>query len=140
MGYSTDFTGELKFNKELAASELSELKKFFGEDCRDHPEWDGASGLYYIDLEFNDDFSGIRWNGAEKTYDMPECINMIITNMRKKFPSFGLFGEMLAQGEDYDDRWVLTIVDGKATRKEQPRIGQKITCPHCDGIFTLEAE
>jgi hypothetical protein len=51
MGYSTSFSGELLFTKELKASELAELNKFLGEDCRDHPEW-GISGLTYIDFPF----------------------------------------------------------------------------------------
>ncbi len=66
MGYSTDFKGELKFNYELKASELNDVKKFFSEDCRDHDEWLNSTGLYYVDLEFTEDFSGIKWNGAEK--------------------------------------------------------------------------
>ena len=39
MGYSTSFTNKLLFTKELKASELAELKKFLGADCREHPEW-----------------------------------------------------------------------------------------------------
>ena len=50
MGYTTNFKGELKFTKELKASELAKLSSMLGEDCREHPEWDYEGPLYYIDL------------------------------------------------------------------------------------------
>lgn len=63
MGYTTNFKGELKFTKELKASELAKLSSMLGEDCREHPEWDYEGPLYYIDLELLEDFSGIKWDG-----------------------------------------------------------------------------
>ena len=137
MGYSTTFKGDLKFTKELTASQLAHLKTFMGEDCRDHPEWD-AKDLYYIDLELNDDFTGIRWNGAEKTYAMTDLVNVIIIEMRKKWPDFGLTGTFSAQGEDAEDRWTLSIKDGAAMKTKVPIVGQRITCPKCESTFILE--
>lgn len=138
MGYSTDFTGSLDFTENLPASVLAEVKKFFSEDCRDHPEWKNSEGLYYVDLEFTDDFSGIQWNGAEKTYDMVGVINMILINMRDKYPMFSLEGRMEAQGEDIDDRWSLVMKGGLAEKVDMPRIGEKICCPRCGQDFYLE--
>lgn len=118
MGYSTDFTGELKFVNELTASQLFKIESFLGEDRQDHPEWEMASGFYYVDLELADRFTGLKWNGAEKTYGLVDAVNMIITNMRKEFPDFSLKGEMLGQGEEADDRWKLIIGDdGMAYKK-----------------------
>lgn len=139
MGYSTQFKGELKFAKEPTASQLAHLQSFFGEDCRDHPEW-GAKDLYYVDLELEKDFSGIKWNGAEKTYKLHELVNMILREMRKKWPDFSLEGKLAAQGEDIEDRWELTIEDGNAVRRDVAIVGQKLTCPHCERNFILEAE
>jgi len=138
MGYSTSFTGELKFTKELKASELAELNKFLGEDCRDHPDWE-ASHLTHIDLELTKDFSGLQWNGAEKTYDLVEKVNFIIEQMKNKYPDFDLTGELLAKGEDVEDVWRLVIENGEALEKKidlsQKR---KVTCPHCEEEFFLE--
>lgn len=137
MGYSTDFTGELKFSKELKASELAEVKTFLGEDCRNHPEWESLH-LTHIDLELLDDFTGLKWDGSEKTYDLVEKVNLIIKRMRKKYRDFSLYGEMSAQGEDFKDRWILRIVDGEAKRIEIKLNGDVITCPHCEEEFLLE--
>jgi hypothetical protein len=138
MGYSTDFEGELKFTTELTAPALAKLNSMLGEDCRDHPEL-AAEDLNYIDLELNDDFSGIKWNGAEKTRGMVECVNLIIREMRKQYPNFGLQGAMLAQGEDIKDRWQLTIGPDGLAHKEAVKIaGTCVRCPHCDEEFLLQ--
>lgn len=138
MGYSTNFTGELKFTTEATASQLAALKAMMGEDCRDHPEW-GAPGLYYIGLELTDDFTGIKWNGAEKTYELEKLVNVVLSVMRKTWPEFGLSGQLGAQGEDLEDRWVLSIgEDGLAHKTKIALTGKIVTCPHCDGRFALE--
>jgi len=140
MGYSTEFKGEIKFNQELTASQLAEVRKFLGEDCRDHPEW-GAEDLYHVDLEFNDDFSGLRWDGAEKTYNMVGLVNMIVSNMRSAVSGeFGFVGEMVAQGEDYDDRWTLVCSEnGWAARVDVPLTGKvAVECPRCEEEFLLD--
>lgn len=140
MGYSTEFKGTLRFVNEPTASQLAALKAMCGEDCRDHPEW-GANGLYCIDLELEDDFSGLHWDGTEKTYQMEKLVNVVITEMRKKWPDFALEGTLAAQGEDVEDRWALAIgPDGMAEKKPLAVTGQIVTCPHCDGRFVLEGE
>lgn len=138
MGYSTQFEGELKFTTDLKASELAELSKFLGADCREHPEW-GASELSYIDLELTDDFSGLKWDGSEKTYELVEKINLVIENMQKKYPDFGLTGELLAQGEEVGDIWKLSMENNIAHQREIKFESKKlITCPHCEEKFFLE--
>lgn len=139
MGYSTNFTGELKFTTELTARALARLKNMLGEDCRDHKDWN-APGLYHIDLEFLDDFSGLKWNGAEKTYALDQLVNVVIREMRKAFPEFGLSGQLAAQGEEVEDRWALVIgPDGFAQRLKVAVTGQRVRCPNCDHKFILEA-
>lgn len=132
MGYSTDFVGELKFKKELLASQLAKIKSMLGEDCRDHPEWNGSDGLYSINLELLEDFDGIKWNGWEKTHGMVEVVNLIISEMKKNDPEFGLIGEFNAQGEDMHDIWKLIInKKGLAEKVELKPVGKEIECPHC---------
>lgn len=137
MGYSTEFKGQLKFTTELTGKQLLKVKSFLGEDCREHPEW-GATGMTYIDLRLLDDFTGLEWDGAEKTYDLVEKVNLIISEMQKEYPDFGLTGQLVAQGEDIDDRWVLSVVNNVATREEVVMTGEKVTCPHCGEDFRLE--
>jgi hypothetical protein len=137
MGYTTTFKGELKFTKELTASQLSKIKSYLGEDCRKHPEW-GTNGLTYIDLQLLDDFSGIRWDGSEKTYDLVDKVNLVIQLMKKEYPEFGLTGALMAQGEDIEDRWVLFMEDGEAVERETIIEGELVTCPDCGHRFILE--
>lgn len=141
MGYSTNFTGELRFTSEQTESQLAALETMFGEDLRDHLEWDAEPGLYCVDLELNDDFTGIKWNGAEKTHRLEKIVNVVLCEMRKKWPNFGLTGTMMAQGERIEDRWALTIgEDGLAHKVKLVVTGQVVTCPHCENQFILEGK
>jgi hypothetical protein len=138
MGYSTQFNGELKFTSELTAKQLAKVKSICGEDCRQHPEWQ-ASHLTYMDLELTKDFSGIRWNDSEKTYDLTEKVNLLIRLMRQEWPDFGLSGQLFAQGEDFDDRWALVMTSpALAETKEIIITGQRVRCPRCECEFILE--
>ena len=127
MGYSTEFKGELKFTGEPTVKQLAKLKTILGQDARDHKGWMANKYCSYIDLELLEDFSGIKWNGAEKTYEMDECVNIVLREMRKDFPDFGLTGTLLAQGEEIDDRWALTIEDGIVKKTMVALTGKKIT-------------
>jgi hypothetical protein len=138
MGYNTEFKGKLKFKTELTTSQLAKVNSFLGEDCRDHPEWEGSTGLYYVDLVLLDDFSGLQWNSeTEKTYQLDEIINMLIKNIRKEIPDFSLEGKLLAQGDDIDDRWELIMENGIAIKKDLPHTSSKIECPMCKSHFYL---
>lgn len=137
MGYHTEFRGTLQFNEKLTGKQLVSIKKILGEDCRNHPEWD-ASNLTYIDLALLDDNNGIAWDGSENTYKMPELVNVVITQMRRDFPSFGLIGVMTAQGSEVGDCWELYISDDGFAKKRKLVITEKIiTCPHCTGTIDL---
>ena len=139
MGYTTQFKGELKFTTELSVKQLAKVKSFFGEDCREHPEWDGEGS--YIDLELNNDFTGIQWDSAtEKNSGMVSHVNIIINQMKKETPDFGLSGQMVAQGEDFDDRWMLEIENGRAITKKIEIKGTKVTCPRCEEDFIIDTE
>lgn len=133
MGYTTKFTGELKFTTKLSQAHLITLGTYFGEDCKDHPEWD-TKGTY-IDLIFNKDLSGIKWDSrTEKNDGMVDHINLIIREMRKILPEFNLTGVMFAQGEDITDTWSIRIVDGLAVKVKRGEYYQ-IVCPHCNEPF-----
>ena len=138
MGYTTKFQGSLGFKHEPTAQQLAALNEMFGEDCRDHPEW-GATDLYYIDLELTSDFAGVKHDGSEKTYDLEKIVNVVTSQMRKRWPDFSFTGSMAAQGEEVDDRWQLFIEeDGRATRREVKVVGAKCICPECGHKFIIE--
>ena len=137
MGYTTTFKGELKFTADLSSKQLAKVKSFCGEDCREHLEWHNTQ-LTYIDLELLPDFSGLKWDGSEKTYDLVDKVNLIIEQMQKEYPEFGLSGKLAAQGEDADDRWFLVIKNGKAVKEDIPLAEDEIICPHCSELFKLK--
>src|ERR1035437_3372149 len=137
MGYTTSFKGVLKFSYELSATQLAAVKAMCGEDCRDYPDWN-TKDLYYIDLVLTDDFMGLVWSGAEKTCDMDKLVNVVITQMRKKWPDFGLTGQLQARGEDADDKWNLLIRNGLAVKVKVVPKGKPIECPHCHETFRAE--
>lgn len=125
MGYTTQFSGILKFTKPLTAEEELALQPMMGEDTDDlkknddidfvMPEgWRGG----YIQLEIAKDKSGLQWDGSEKFYNAVETVNSVIMTMQKKFPGFGLKGGLLAQGEETGDIWKLLIREGKAIAEE----------------------
>lgn len=142
MGCNTDFSGELLFTYKLSDEEKDKLESFLGNDCRDHPEWEtgrtGFDELTWIDLKYNDDESGICWNGSEKTYDLAEKVELILTEMRKEFPDFCLEGTMMAQGERMEDRWCLVVENGHAFHRNIVNSGKTYKCPSCGENFIVE--
>lgn len=136
MGYTTTFTGQLKFKNELTTSALAKLKTFLGEDVGDHAEWDAECS--YIDLRITDDFSGIEWDDeTEKNNGMVSHVNLISREMKKEFPNFELEGNLLAQGEYHKDQWVLMMENGIAVEKKLEIKGTFVTCPNCDHEFKV---
>jgi len=140
MGYNTDLEGVLTFKNEMTIEQLKELQKFLGENPDNHKDWIRPAKNSYIQFEITDDYSGLKWDGNEKFYYIPEAVNIILDNMRIKFPDFELEGEMLAQGEEILDRWKLVIEDGRAVRKDIPFNGKVISCPDCGHDFILETD
>jgi hypothetical protein len=145
MGYSTQFKGTLKFKDELKASQLAEINKFLSQDRREIGFSNDADVYttkdeywYHIDLELTDDYSGLKWNGSEKTYGMEFIINFITKQMKKVMPNFELTGKLTAQGEDIDDRYEVIMEKGIAKKRELKVVGKKIKCPHCEEYFILE--
>lgn len=137
MGYNTEFKGVLTFNSDIKVGALRKLTTYLGEDCREHPEWDRPD-LTYINLEITEEYVGLQWNGAEKTYDLVDKVNLVIREMQKKFPEFALEGELVAQGENMNDRWILKMENNVAVKKSIVITGEIITCPHCGEKFVLE--
>ena len=121
MGYTTQFSGILKFTNPLTAEEELALQPLMGEDTDSLKKNDAIDFVMpegwrggYIQLEIAKDKSGLQWDGSEKFYNAVETVNSVIMTMQKKFPDFGLKGGLIAQGEGVGDVWKLLIKDGKA--------------------------
>jgi len=151
MGYSTDFRGVLKFKTELTASQIALLSNLLGKDRRDIGFDDDNEVYsskdeywYHINLKLTEDFSGIEWNGSEKTYDLEHIVNFVTRLMKQKYKDFELIGQLSAQGEDADDRWVLVMENGIAKKKDLKTILKEYICPKCEEkikkVFCSECE
>lgn len=127
MGYSTSFDGVLELNVTISAQELALVNKIINEDC-------------YFDIEITDDFSGLKWNGSEKTRGMVEKINSMIDQVTEKYPDFMLTGELRAQGEEFDDRWILRMIDNRAVKIDLVNTSESICCPNCRYEFYVSEQ
>ena len=148
MGYDTKFTGKLTFAMEPQVKALARLARILGKDyrtilslARDDPRFVAPvkPDWYSTDLMLTDDFDGICWNGTEKCNGMVHAVNAVTLWMRCVYPSFRLCGELEAQGEEPEDRWLLVMDDdGRAKRVDKPVKGVKVTCPECRHAFVVE--
>ncbi len=138
MGYTTNFQGTIKITPELKASEIKFIQGMFGDMREWNPKEAEQLDMTHFDFEFNEDFTGIGWNGAEKFYDADKCMKYVVDATIKKYPHLKFNGILQAQGEDFDDRWQLIVKDNKVSRKEVVLKGKKIKCPHCEEDFILE--
>lgn len=124
MGYSTSFEGVLKFSTSITRMELDFINKLINdEQC--------------FDVEITEDFSGLRWDGSEKTENMVKNINVLIGYVTEKYPDFSLTGELRAEGEESDDRWILRMEDNKAVKIYIENTPDPIFCPHCGQDFFI---
>jgi hypothetical protein len=143
MGYSTDFEGVLKFNRELTHKEWLELKKLADYDSKD----DGTYESYtetpdtipdaYLQWEPTEDGDGIQWNGAEKFYEYIHWLRWLIKHYMKP-RDLVLNGEIKWQGEEIGDVGILVCVDNKVTTKKLTLEGV-VVCPNCNHKFKPEA-
>lgn len=165
MGYTTEFSGQIKVDPPLSAEEVQFINKF-----NKTRRMNRGLGPYYVDgsgdfgqgrdgdiLNFNqpppgqpglwcqwratEDGQFIEWDGGEKFYDSPEWMKYIIEHFLgrnpKAKPVLGfltghtLNGEIEAQGEERDDRWMLIVennvvkvadIELKAKRKTARKI------------------
>lgn len=133
MGYTTKFKGVLKFSEKPTVEMLAALNEILGGVCPD--EYGGR----YVQFQTTKDMTGIEWDHGEKFYYAEMAAQFVIDHMRKSFPSFGLVGELLAQGEERDDKWVLSCSVDKAEKIVVETI-DITTCPHCAKDFTPKVE
>jgi hypothetical protein len=138
MGYTTNFQGVIKITPELKASEIKFIQNMFGDMREWNPAMAKELDMTWLNFEFDKDFTGIGWDGAEKFYDADKCMEVLINETIKKYPHLSFNGILQAQGEDFDDKWQLIVKNNKVSRKEVALKGKIIECPHCEEKFELE--
>lgn len=139
MGYDTNYAGTMFFVEELTGKQIAFLDKILGEDCRDHNDWQPEAGdMTHIDLEMDEDYAGLVWNGSEKSYDMGDKLNLIVKLMRRQWPSFGFAGKMQAR-DDETDYNIISKDDGFVEVVPLTLItGRCIHCPECGHEFNVD--
>ena len=143
MGYSTDFNGILKFDKELTVTDYNFLKKLSETRRmgRNVDEKYGVEGEFYVDGGDNDasvinvnsppktqpglwlqwtpteDGWGLKWDGGEKFYNYVEWLEYLIEKVIEP-RGYILNGEVEWYGEDRDDAGKITVKDNIITIQE----------------------
>lgn len=108
MGYNTNFEGVICINPPLDHGQVTRINEFCAErhggNVHPHPGFPGFWCCYVV----SEDGKGIGWDGTEKSYDMEDWLPILIEQF---FAPWGctLYGELWAQGERRDDRWILRV-------------------------------
>ncbi len=129
MGYSTDYAGEIRIAN-LNLDRVRTLQKYFGEDKRDLdpvPKVD----FYHFNIELNDELTALKWDGSEKTSYLEQMLNFLKEAAGLEFQEGD---QILAQGEEATDRYLITIENNTAVTKTI-QVGGFVHCPECDHRF-----
>lgn len=110
MGYTTNFTGSFKLNKQLTLDDYNYLKHL-GEDYDfDNIEEPHPRGfLQWVPTE---DGKGIAWNGDEKFCYYNEWLQWLMDTILHP-RGYGLYGTVQYQGEEFGDLGEIVVEDGK---------------------------
>ena len=161
MGYTTEFEGEFKINKQVDEGTYN-LLKGLAETRRMKRE--GLNDVYGIDGEFyveddeknvvdyntppktqpslwcqweiQEDRQTICWDGGEKFYDYIAWIRYIIDKILKP-RGYELNGEVLWQGEEIRDREKIIVTDNHVCIDASFSAEGFITCPECGHEFEI---
>jgi len=106
MGYTTTFKGSIKIEPPLSWQEANKINSF----CNGRQDERSSTKHPGIWCDYTCTTTEIKWNGSEKSYDMVQWMEFLIMEF---FRPFGrkLDGQMEAQGEDFNDRWLLVVTD-----------------------------
>lgn len=137
MGYSTEFVGGFKLNRELTHKEWVELRKLGNEydqdlyaQYTDTPETVPDS---YLQWEPNDEGTEIVWNGGEKFYDYIHWLRWLIKHYLAPH-GLVLNGKVEWRGDELEDIGIIYANDNKITH-HKTKIEGLVTCPECSHKF-----
>ena len=137
MGYSTEFYGEFKLNRDLTHKEWLELT-ILGEEYSEElyakytetPETIPKSYLQWVP---NKDGTGIVWNGGEKFYDYIHWLRWLIKHYLKPH-GLVLNGKVEWRGDELEDIGIMYARNNVITH-HKTKIEGLATCPNCNHKF-----
>lgn len=117
MGYTTDFTGKFKLNKQLSLDDYKWLKDFAeerheGKDAEDRK----MPGIWCQWIPSEDGWF-VEWDKNEKFYDYIPWLEWLIRNFFKS-EGYILNGEIEWEGEDQGDVGKIIVKDNLVKIKE----------------------
>ena len=113
MGYTTEFAGQFKLNKQIDFDLNKKFEKLNdGEEIGIDGQIDG-----YCQWMPTDDGMAIRWDGGEKFYDYVEWLEWIIDKLLKP-KNIVMNGEVEWDGEESGDVGKIIVKDNKVEVKE----------------------
>lgn len=135
MGYSTDYQGQIRIMN-LDLEKVRILNEYLGKDKRDVTIPGGADKLpfYFFNVELNVGMTALQWDGSEKTNGMLEMLNFL---RQMAGLEFGEGDNMVCQGEEGPDRYLLVVENNWIVKKTQ-LVGRATTCPECGHHFSPE--
>ena len=137
MGYSTEFQGSLKLNRELTHKEwieLSRLGNSYDQDLyaeyTDTPETIPKSYLQWVP---NEDGTAIVWNGGEKFYDYIHWLRWLIKHYLKEH-GLAVNGSIKWRGDELEDVGIIYAHNNKITH-HKTKVEGVVDCPNCGHRF-----
>lgn len=121
MGYTTEFSGELKFNKKLdqqTIRQIADLNRF-----NPHEEAHAGRPASFCQWVVSDGRS-LKWDGNEKFYLYVEWLEYIIDNILKP-GRYTLSGQLYAEGEEQGDLSTIFVKNNKVTHSPLTRSEKK---------------
>ena len=129
MGYTTDFTGEIKLSRKLTIKEAKELLEI-AEDSDIAQEKTGIHG--YMQWVPTHALDGIVWDGNEKFYNYTQFMEWLCGWLKDR--DIAANGELFWSGEDAADTGRIVVQENAVTeiKNHKPKT-------HCGKPLTLDA-
>ena len=109
MGYNTEFIGSLHFNKPLSLKEKEHFDTFKNDMNNKNSSKYTKEDICFFEFDISNDNSYIYWDNTEKPYDISAKLKLFIKFMLENNSDFELNGELLAQGENIEDRYKIIV-------------------------------
>jgi|TARA_B110000238_G_scaffold116324_1_gene126262 hypothetical protein len=109
MGYTTQFRGQLEFNKKLTKGMLETYKKFQQERHEDGYKPNGKPSIWLQwEITEEDGKHYLEWDGGEKFYNYIDWIEYVIKYIFKGW-GLELNGQIDWRGEEWEDNGSITV-------------------------------
>lgn len=140
-----EYEGKLAFTGELTPIQLGNINQILEGELAYCQSQSAEEESFIVGLKLTSDFSGItcrNYNSHddEDLGEIVENVNDFVRIIAKTIPDFGLSGQILIQGDEPQNRWFITVVNGLAELVGIKVEGKNVICPHCSGQFFVAVE